>query len=537
MLRGLAAGMYSHIAQPVIFDKNRDWPAHVPMLREVWGAPKIICPVRPIAEILASYVSLMRRNGGASHMEQEMQQRGFPLTDEGRCKYLMSPYGNVFQAWSALKAAVDAGHGDCLLFLEYDDICGKPQETMRRVYDFIGEPLFDHDFSAIENRAEEDDVAAYGLRDLHAIRPRLEKKSPEPLGVLGPKLCQFYSGGEFWNPDKPEPTRAPAIIDLQLEASLRGDFDKGWALCQLADESDNRAQFNKGWYVLRQGKLKEGVALLDRGRAESVFGNPSPSSRPIYDGRRLNGETVLLNCEGGLGDQICGARFARDIAARGGRVVLACDPGLAPLLVRVPGVSAVVESSAAGGAFHHYWMPSMSGPSLLGLEYADLDDSPYVSCPDVAPSRRRRVGIRWAGNPRFEHEQHRRFDPRPLFDLPGCDLVSLQRDWDEPIPKHIRTPSLDTWEHTAAEIAKCDLIISSCTSVAHLSAAMGKPTWIIVPILPYYLWALPGDVSPWYDSVRLFRQTKFGDWSETFASVREAFLQDQEGQRHADLRR
>ncbi len=93
---------------------------------------------------------------------------------------------------------------------------------------------------------------------------------------------------------------------------------------------------------------------------------------------------------------------------------------------------------------------------------------------------------------------------------------------------------LVSWEDTLAAIEQLDLVITSCTSVAHASAALGKETWVIVPILPYYLWALPGKRSPWYKSVRLFRQKKFGDWSEVMLEISQALSQrekDQGGRR------
>jgi hypothetical protein len=80
---------------------------------------------------------------------------------------------------------------------------------------------------------------------------------------------------------------------------------------------------------------------------------------------------------------------------------------------------------------------------------------------------------------------------------------------------------LSTWLATRKQISKCELVITSCTSIAHLAAAMGIETWIIVPILPYYLWALPGNTSPYYDSVTLFRQEKYGDWSAPFEKIKE----------------
>ena len=78
---------------------------------------------------------------------------------------------------------------------------------------------------------------------------------------------------------------------------------------------------------------------------------------------------------------------------------------------------------------------------------------------------------------------------------------------------------MKTWDDTANIIADLDLVITSCTSTAHLSAAMGKPTWIITPILPYYTWAIPGEKTVWYDSVRLFKQDKYDDWDSVFQKV------------------
>ena len=80
---------------------------------------------------------------------------------------------------------------------------------------------------------------------------------------------------------------------------------------------------------------------------------------------------------------------------------------------------------------------------------------------------------------------------------------------------------LTDWEQTAGAIANLDLVITSCTSIAHLAGAMGVNVWIVLPILPYYLWALPGDKTPYYNSAILFRQKKYGDWSSPFESIKE----------------
>lgn len=523
VLRAMMEAHYNG-ADGTVLDKSRGWPdpkVMGTMAKVIGSQPKIIATVRPIAECLASFIKISKFDGAVKDFVKKS-----PLAR------------HLFFSYATLKAGYEASP-DSFLFIEYADLVADPQRQCDRVADFLELPRFQHMLTGLFNPVPERDAETWGIPGLHHVRPTIERQPINAKDVLGDKLFAFYQGGEFW---KEEPKHEPAVkqvIELQLEASLRGDFEVGWRLCQIADPDDERAMFNKGWYLLRQGKLREGMHLLARGRNEGVFGNPAPSSMPVWDGRKLNGETVLFNCEGGLGDSICNARFARDIAARGGNVVLACAAEIAPVLATVDGVSAVVESAAAGGVYHQYWVPAMSAAGILGLEYSDLDDSPFIPNPLSGVGNKStwvgkpRVGIRWAGNPKFEHEQHRKFDPAPLFDLRGVDLVSLQKDWAEPLPSHIITPKLETWEHTAAEIAKCDLIISSCTAVAHLAAAMGKPTWVIVPILPYYIWALPGTASPWYRSVRLFRQTVYGDWSGAFSELNAAFAAWHDGEARA----
>lgn len=505
MLHALAAAHYVD-APAAVIDKNRGWPTPQVMatMEKVQGSPpRIIATVRPIAECLASFMRVSKFDGAPKDFIKHSQLAA-----------------HLFDSYATLKAGFEAAPNN-FLFIEYDDLVVDPQAACDHAADFLDLPRFVHALDGLVNPVPEKDSETWGLPGLHDIRATVERLHYSPKDVLGDKLWAFYQGGEFWN-DRAEPEPTANILDLQVEAGLRGDFDRGRALCDLADPDDARAQFNRGWYLLREGKFREGYHALDMGREIGVFGNQGQSAMPRWDGRTLRGETILLNLEGGLGDQIHGARFARDIQARGGKVVVAGAPELASILIDCPGVSAFVESRAAGGVFHHLWTPSMSTPLPLGLSWETIDGSPYIAAPEIAKRPGRlRVGLRLAGNPKFEHEQHRKFDPSPLFDL-DAELVSLQRDWEGDIPAHIETPSLATWDDTRAAIARLDLVITSCTSIAHLAGAMGKPTWIITPILSYYLWALPGDTTPWYKSVRLFRQTVYGDWADPMTRIAQA---------------
>jgi hypothetical protein len=314
-------------------------------------------------------------------------------------------------------------------------------------------------------------------------------------------------------------------LDLQLVAGRIGNFEEGWRLALKMEKEEpwnNRAAFNRGWYKMWKGDLLEGEKLLYRGRIEGVFGNPVPSSpMQIWDGKSQG--VVMLNLEGGLGDQIHGMRYVKYILERGCKVIVACSGTLAGIFRNVEGVTAVVQHEALFGVVHDFWLPSMSAAMILGLEYKDINGEAYIPKPDVPKSSKFRIGLRWQGNPQFEHEQYRLFPSELLFKAVkgvNAEVISLQRDeGSQHRPEWVKQVSLDHWEETAKAIASCDLVITSCTSVAHLAAAMGVSTWIVVPILPYYLWAPPKNTTVWYDSVSLFRQTSFGDWTDPFNKI------------------
>ena len=322
------------------------------------------------------------------------------------------------------------------------------------------------------------------------------------------------------------------LLDQQLQANLRGDFEKGWELAQILERERpncNRCAFNRGWHYLQQGKFQEGFELLDCGRWERVFGSPPlRTDKPIWNMEDdLTGNHLLMRAEGGLGDEIINVRFAKDFADKGAKVTVGASDSLMSVFSRVEGVSSVVLRGSEEYVYHDYWVPAMSAPRLSGNTYETLSGKPYLTNSDrMCLSNDFTLGICWAGNPEFEHEQHRKFPPEKLIDIhkkfPEIQVCSFQKDTrllDKvgevlDLGKHLKD-----WEITLMLLSDMDLVISSCTSVAHASSALGIETWVIVPILPYYIWAFPGNKSPWYDSVTLYRQTEFGNWDETFEKL------------------
>jgi len=329
------------------------------------------------------------------------------------------------------------------------------------------------------------------------------------------------------------------LIDQQLNLMIRGRFKEAWKLAEeleALDPTDPKAKFNRGWFLINQGNLQEGFKCLENGRALKVYGSGKiNTTKPIWDQSDLKGKTVILNMECGFGDQMIYARFATEIWKRGGKCIMCCEKLLHPLFLRIPGVKECITLDEVSRTYHDFWIPGFSASWLFGHEFDTLPNDPYIFAKNesvdlwktMLNTEKIKVGIRWSGSPLFEHQQFRIFPAEKLInlhkDFPHIQFYSLQRDTDiKELPEAISDLQhlIISWEDTAACIANLDLVITSCTSIAHLASAMGKPTWVIVPILPYHVWAYGGDHSPWYqNTTKVFRQTKFGDWTETFQKV------------------
>ena len=507
VMRGVINAEYKD-APRVVIDKSREWPRpdimqSMPM---VLGRPmKIIATVRDVPDCAASFARIA-----------DPEDLNSFLVDSSFIQHLQGSYVSLQNGYAA--------YPEAFLFIEYEDLLADPQAQLDRVHDFLDLPPFPYDFDNIDgSTVAEDDAALWNAPGLHDVQPKLERQHNQSArDVLGKRYAQFAQPA-FWRADPGEPEIH--TLDLQLAAARVGNFAQAWELSeQLAEEEpeNDRAAYNRGWYLLRQGKLQKGFALLDRGRKEGVFGNKNPGTpQPLWDGKSQG--TVMLYLEGGLGDQIHQVRYAKNIAARGCKVVVACSDALVLLFNQVKGVSAIVTHAAALGVYHDFWTPGMSALVPLGYEYRNVCGSAYIPKPFVERTQRKRIGLRWSGNPRFEHEQHRVFPPELMFEAVkgiDADFICLQRDNDmEVCPDWVTQVPLDDWLQTQEAIASCDLVITSCTSVSHLAAAMGIETWVVQPIMPYYLYARPGDKTAFYDNMRLYRQERFDEWDSPFINI------------------
>jgi hypothetical protein len=300
--------------------------------------------------------------------------------------------------------------------------------------------------------------------------------------------------------------------------------------------------FNRGWFMIQQGDYQQGSQLLEHGRFLNVYGSgPLKTDAPIYNPQEhdIKGKSLIITLEGGYGDEIIHARFAKSFKKLGAdKVYLAAAPELVSVFERMEGVDGVILRNQAHTVEHDFWVPGFSAGWVAGHTFDDFPGDPYLTPKSEsveiwknlikADEGQIKVGIRWAGNPKFEHQQFRRFPENFITNLskyPELKIFSLQRDHNViQLPDNITDLQyfLLSWEDTMAAIANLDIVITSCTSIAHLSAAMGKETWVIVPILPYHTWTYgspDNNTSPYYKCVKLFRQKKARVWNETFQDL------------------
>jgi len=510
-MRGCIDAFYADTDKPVIIDKSRGWPIPQIMgaMSQVIGRPcKVIATVRPVPDCMASFVRVAK----PADLDEFMYSG--QLADHLKAAYLSLEAG--YQAMP-----------ENFLFVEYDKLLADPRAELARIHEFLELPAYDYDFSNIDGSSvKEDDENLHGYAGMHDVKPVLAKQHNDVSKDLLKHHYNQFCQPEFWSNGK---RTMPELddLDLQVAAGKMGDFAEGWRLSEKLHAerpNDHRAAYNRSWYLLKQGQIGEGYKQMDRGRYCGIIGERRPDTpAPEWDGKTKG--TILLYCDHGLGDQIHQVRYARDLVARGNKVVVCCSGQLAHLFAGIEGVSAVVQVGAEFGVYHDFWCYGMTAPNYLGYEMSDLRGDPYITKPTTIKGRKKRIGIRWQGNSKFEDDHNKRFPYELLFNAikdADAEFISLQRDeGSEACPIWVKQVPLNTWADTQAAVASCDLVISSCTSVSHLAAAMGVETWVVIPVMGYYLYALDGDKTPYYDTMTLFRQEVFGEWEAPFEKIKE----------------
>ena len=303
------------------------------------------------------------------------------------------------------------------------------------------------------------------------------------------------------------------------------------------------AHWNKALTLLLHGDLQAGFAAYEwRWQVKLPTFQPMRSlPQPCWDGSLLEGKTIFLHAEQGMGDMIQFARYVPLVAQRGGRIILECHAPLINLFKGLPNIQAIVSYGSHPPAFDVH-APLMSLPHILGITLDTVPaDIPYLQLPtasaschplSLTPHSSLKIGIVWEGNPQNPYNRTRTCPLEQLLSLvavPGITLYSLQKEsspGDQSLLQaHPQVNDLRAHLHdfvdTAAIINQLDLVIAVDTSVAHLAGALGKPIWLLLPFAPDWRWMLKRDDSPWYPTMRLFRQTAYGDWGSVISQVRE----------------
>jgi tetratricopeptide (TPR) repeat protein len=297
-----------------------------------------------------------------------------------------------------------------------------------------------------------------------------------------------------------------------------------------------QARYLLGQYYLLEGNFKDGWPAYEGRLQLKDFAAPSIPA-PRWDGSSLEGKTILLLVEQGLGDALQFIRYAPLVQQRGARVVVLGFPALWPLLRTCPGIDHLLsEGEPLPSVDVHAHL--MSLPFLLGTTLLTVPAAvPYLSANPVLVSRWRqelttiagyKIGIVWKGSTRHKQDRLRSVSPRefaPLAGMAGVRLVSLQvgsSAEDLPVLEELGVTDLgsrfdpSTFADAAAVVRNLDLVITVDTAVAHLAGALGTPVWLGLPFRPDWRWLLGREDSPWYPTMRLFRQPQPGQWPAVF---------------------
>lgn len=396
-------------------------------------------------------------------------------------------------------------------------------------------------------------VIHYQRRELAAALPMLERSvaaspgEPEFRNNLGLALVAADRESEAIDcyrsalDLKPDHAVAWNNLGLALQSinDVQGAIDAFRRAVQLKPDFAH-AHWNLSLALLLDGRFDEGwreydwrLALPELGRNRHVYPGPA------WDGSAPASKTVLLYAEQGLGDALQFARYATLLADAGARTLVHCVDALKPLIQTIAGVSGVLGSDAPPPEYDVHF-PLLSLPRIFGTTPETIPSrTPYMT---ISPEHRDgararidarcgklRVGVIWAGNKQHSNDRNRSCPLavlEPLLTIPDIAWFSLQqgeasRDIDAladpgrvtPLPAN--TPLIET----AALVAELDLVISVDTSIAHLAGALGQRCWLLLPFAPDWRWMLGRDDTPWYPTMRLFRQAAPHEWASVVNRV------------------
>ncbi|NET41067.1 MAG: tetratricopeptide repeat protein [Okeania sp. SIO2B3] len=339
------------------------------------------------------------------------------------------------------------------------------------------------------------------------------------------------------NPDYAEAYHSLGFIFLKLEKLAKSQ--KYYEQALKLDKNHVNSHFGLANILLKQGDFIAGFSEYEW-RWQHEHSIKRNFSQPLWDGSNFYGKTLLVYTEQGLGDSIQFIRYVPLVKKLGGLVIVECNkPGLKLLFTTVSGIDELLIRGEKLPDFD-LQIPLMSLPSILGTTLKTIPpEIPYLSVPKsidfpipLAPEENLKVGICWQTNSTTETSQVRSCPVeylQPIINIDTVNFYILQKEvsstdleWLNSQTKiHNLSSSFNDLADTAAAIKQLDLVITIDTVIAHLAGALGKPVWVILNFDSDWRWLIDREDSPWYPTMRLFRQPKINDWDSVFKQVKE----------------
>lgn len=341
-----------------------------------------------------------------------------------------------------------------------------------------------------------------------------------------------------------EPELAEAWCNLGVVYHAQNQLDKAdeaYCRAQQLNPEITKVRMNRGMIALTQGDFRTGWQEYEW-RWERAPMQKRDFDAPQWLGQRLEGQRILLHAEQGYGDTLQFLRYLPMVQSFGGEILLEVQPRMLRLARALPGVAAVFAQGDPLPEFDCH-LPLMSLPAVLGTTLETVPARvPYLVVPEEArakaagldwPREALRVGLVWQGNTTFLHDAYRYRSAElgqlaGLLAVEGARFYSLQIGAEESAAARATgkivdlSDSTEDMADTAAQIEQLDLVISVDTSVLHLAGALGKPTWVLLPYTADWRWMLERADTPWYPTMRLFRQQQPGQWGPVVEAVRAA---------------
>ncbi|MEW6001772.1 MAG: tetratricopeptide repeat protein [Nitrospirota bacterium] len=307
------------------------------------------------------------------------------------------------------------------------------------------------------------------------------------------------------------------------------------------------SHFGLSFPLLLSGNFEQGWKEYEwRRKTEDFISNPRDFLQPLWDGFDISGKTILLHAEQGLGDVIQFIRYVPLVVEKGAKIIIECQYQLISLFQNIEGVRQIIAQGEPLPSFDIH-CPLLSLPLIFGTTVDNIPaEMPYIKVNAALlrkwedkvedDNSKLKVGLAWAGSPAHKNDHKRSFPLdtfKPLAQFDNIVFYSLQKgngsEQAKSPPDRMKfidhTDEIHDFSDTAALIMNLDLVISADTAVVHLAGALGKPVWTLLPFVPDWRWMLNREDSPWYPTMRLFRQPSPGDWIPVIDNVSAALAE------------